>query len=89
MRKCTNEKECAFAHCDDRYKSLPSMALYETKYCKGQSNECIRLKLTEKFGSLRVPSNMMPNGLPLPGTHRRDWSEVALKYPRYLENRDF
>ncbi len=89
MKNCSKEEKCTFAHCEKRYKMLSSMTLYKTKYCEGESNECIRFKLAEKFGNVQVPSNMMPNGLPLPGTHRRDWSEVALKYPRYLENRDY
>jgi len=89
MKLCPIEQDCAFTHCDEKYKLLPAMEVYETKYCNGSdASECIRFKLSDKFGKLQVPSNMMPNGLPLPGTHRRDWTTVALQYKRYVENKD-
>lgn len=89
MHNCPREKDCAFTHCDERFKLLPSIENFEMAYCHGVEDDCIRYKLADKFGEVRVPSNMMPNGMPLPGTHRRDWTDTALHYKRYLENRDY
>ena len=89
MRLCPKEQECAFMQCDEKYRLLPAIEGYEAKYCNGlDASECIRFKLSDKYGKVIVPSNMMPNGLPLPGTHRRDWTTTALQYKRYVENRD-
>lgn len=46
-------------------------------------NECVRFKLSSKFGKGVVPANMMPNGYPLPGTTKEDWSEQAQMYYKY------
>lgn len=90
MNPCPKEQACAFMHCDENFKMLPSMSYYEKTYCHGEvQGECIRIKLESKYGALHVPSNMMPNGMPLPGTHRRDWSINAIEYKKYLENRDY
>lgn len=90
MSGCVKELNCAFVHCEEQFKVLPAIAVYEEKYCHGEeATNCIRFKLDEKFGKVQVPSNMMPNGLPLPGTHRRDWTISAINYKRYLENREY
>lgn len=89
MTYCPKVEKCAFTHCDERFNLLSSMHYYETEFCHGPSQEkCVRIKLEKKFGSLHVPSNMMPNGLPLPGTHRRDWTINAINYKRFVENKD-
>lgn len=86
---CSKEVNCAFTNCDSRYKLLSGISLYEDKFCKGQEKSCIRYRLDEKYGPVQVPTNMMPNGLPLPGTHRRDWTLVALEHKKYLDNREY
>jgi hypothetical protein len=89
MTYCPKEEKCAFTHCDDQFKILASMSYYEKEFCHGSSQErCVRIKLENKFGKIHVPSNMMPNGLPLPGTHRRDWTSYAINYKRFVENKD-
>jgi hypothetical protein len=47
-----------------------------SKYCQGKNQEqCIRKKMSKALGSPeRVPANLMPNGLPLPGTGNKNWS---------------
>ena len=40
--------------------------------------------LTDKFNVTVVPFSMMPDGLPLPGTLKENWSEEALNYRSYF-----
>lgn len=89
MGLCPKEEQCAFMNCDEKYNILPAMAVHKTNYCESKNELCIRYKLSDKYGEIKVPSNMMPNGLPLPGTHRRDWTTVALQYQRYIKNKDY
>lgn len=85
MKECTKFKECSFINCDDSYKQLTSLDHYVTDYCHGEKlDTCIRIQIDAKHGELHVPTNMMPNGLPLPGTHRRDWTEIALEYKKHI-----
>lgn len=85
MKTCTEFSNCAFANCDNSYKVLQSLDHYISDYCNGDKHDtCIRIQIESKHGNLHVPTNMMPNGLPLPGTHRRDWTEIALEYKKHI-----
>jgi hypothetical protein len=42
-------------------------------------NECVRKKISVKFGPEKVPVNMTPSGIPVLGTTRDGWSDEALK----------
>ena len=46
-------------------------------YCKGdKQDECIRKKVSKALGGPhKVPVNMMPTGMPLFGTTRKDWPD--------------
>lgn len=90
MKHCKFENDCAFTHLESNYKKLDSIKVYEHDFCHGsQQADCIRVQIQTEFGKVHVPSNMMPNGLPLPGTHRRDWTEIALQYKKHLNHDEF
>lgn len=85
MKECRNFKTCSFVNCDPSFHQLTSIDHYIEDYCHGEKvDNCIRLKIEDRLGSIHVPSNMMPNGLPLPGTHRRDWTEIALEFEKHI-----
>lgn len=90
MDKCTKFKDCAFTHSNNQYRKLQSIEHYIDDYCRsGKHGECVRFKIDVKHGTIHVPSNMMPNGLPLPGTHRRDWTDIALEHKKHLNDHEF
>jgi len=54
-------------------------------YCRGDKQDsCVRLAMFHKFGSPLVPKNMMPNGMPLPGTNESEWDVKVVKFKRDL-----
>ena len=74
---CNNYVSCSFvkiSYDDDRRKLV--LRRFISKYCQGKSQEqCIRKKVCVALGGPeRVPANLMPNGLPLPGTGNKNWS---------------
>lgn len=82
--ECKNLTNCAFIHCCKTYDKDKSVNGFVKMYCKGtRMNECVRFKLSSKFGKGVVPANMMPNGYPLPGTTKEGWSEQAQMYYKY------
>jgi hypothetical protein len=85
VKECNLIKTCPFANCEPSFHQLNSIDHFIHDYCNGEkNNECIRIKLGSRNGGIHVPTNMMPNGLPLPGTNRRDWDEVALEYKKHI-----
>ncbi len=60
---------------------------FANMYCRGwKQGECIRKKVSMELGGPdKVPQNMMPNGLPLPGTVSSEWLEevkrIAVEKP--------
>lgn len=85
MKTCSKFETCAFTHASTEFKLLGTLDHYMSAYCHADdSSHCVRIQLEDKNGAIHVPSNMMPNGLPLPGTHRRDWTEVALEYKKHI-----
>ncbi len=89
MKTCEKFNNCPFTHTDPQFKVLNSIDHYLEDYCHDKNQECIVYQIDSKFGHDHVPSNMMPNGLPLPGTHKRDWPEVALEFKKHLNNKAF
>lgn len=81
MTECANLATCAFFK---KYQSDANMqmALYGfiNRYCKGkEQDKCIRKKISKALGGPdKVPTNMMPNGMPLAGTLKDDWPDEVL-----------
>lgn len=83
MTVCKNLNGCAFVNCCNEYDKANSVQGFMNIYCKGSKmNDCVRLKLCEKYGKQVVPKNMMPNGYPLPGTNKDSWSSEALTFKK-------
>jgi hypothetical protein len=90
MNTCIKFETCPFTHCDTQFKKLNSIDHYVEDYCNGEKHDhCVVFQIDTKFGHNQVPSNMMPNGLPLPGTHKRDWTEIALEYKKHINKKPF
>ncbi|MBN2436910.1 MAG: hypothetical protein JXK07_16745 [Spirochaetes bacterium] len=81
MEECKNLEKCNFfkTYENDSKRKL-SLEGFVYTYCRGEKmNECKRLKMCDALGKENVPKNMMPNGLPLSGTDKSDWSEKVLE----------
>lgn len=82
MGECEKLSTCKFFEFyksgDQRQQALKGFA---NLYCRGEKqNECKRKKVgVELGGPDKVPANMMPNGLPLPGEDRAKWPEDVIK----------
>jgi hypothetical protein len=78
MTECSNLQLCTFVKYFETNKGN-DLALrgFISTYCKGQKQEDFKRKKVSKAlgGSLQVPPNMMPNGLPLAGTSVDQWSK--------------
>ena len=49
-------------------------------YCHGmKQGQCIRKKVSQIFGSNKVPVNMMPIGKPIRDTNDNNWPKVVKK----------
>ncbi len=49
------------------------------KYCNDNYNKCFIYSLGKKYGRDKLPENLMPNGLPLAGTDKKNWPEEIKK----------
>ncbi|MGD9131664.1 MAG: hypothetical protein PVH73_08860 [Candidatus Bathyarchaeota archaeon] len=60
----------------DENKKYALIAFIEA-YCKGErQTECVRKKVSRALGGPdKVPTNMMPSGLPVFGTLKDNWSD--------------
>jgi hypothetical protein len=84
--ECKNLAQCPFFNCCDELQKNTSVAGFMTLYCKGDKmSSCVRLRLSDQFGKQVIPKNMMPNGLPVPGTNCDGWSPEALDYRTVLK----
>jgi len=85
MSECKNLSGCGFVkYCEESQKDQ-SVNGFISIYCKGpRMADCVRLKLCNQFGKVVVPKNMMPNGFPIPGTSKGDWSAEASNFKAYL-----
>jgi hypothetical protein len=77
MGDCANLATCAFfqTYESDESKKL-ALQGFISRYCKGNEQEnCVRKKVSRALGGPeKVPVNMMPNGVPLPGSDKSNWS---------------
>jgi hypothetical protein len=81
MTECEKLATCAFfkEYESDENKKLV-LGGFVKLYCKGdKQNECIRKKVSTMLGGPeKVPVNMMPDGHPLAGTNKEDWSKEVI-----------
>ena len=77
MKHCDNIKNCPLfrKYKRDENKKYALVAFIKA-YCKGDMQaECVRKKLSKALGGPeKIPTNMMPSGLPVFGTLKDDWS---------------
>lgn len=84
-KECPNLGICDFFIYANSDKEEESLNGFLKRYCLTDTQEkCIRKKLSIMFGRECVPSNMMPNGLPLPGTKKDGWDERAKNFRNYV-----
>ena len=78
MSDCANLEKCEFfkQYQNDDDKKYALMGFVRS-YCSGDKQDmCVRKKVSKALGGPnKVPLNMMPTGLPLFGTTKKDWSE--------------
>ena len=75
--KCDLADDCAFyQQMINQQGELPLRGLVR-KHCDGDPESCARKQLADEHGRDTVPDNMMPNGLPIPGTSDDDWPPEA------------
>lgn len=86
MIVCTKLSDCSFVKCCEQYDKSTAAKGFIKMYCEGyRMNQCVRKRLSAKFGSNIVPANMMPNGSPLPDTDNSTWDKKAKNYHQYLK----
>ena len=78
MDDCQNMSRCSFfiAYANnDGHKAAVSGFI--RLYCRGEKQHaCVRKKVSSAVGGPeKVPSNMLPNGVPVSGTNSSSWSE--------------
>jgi len=75
MVECENLTKCEFfkRYQNDEDKKYALMGFVRA-YCKGdKQDECVRKKVSKALGGPdKVPTNMMPSGLALFGTTKKD-----------------
>jgi hypothetical protein len=78
MKFCESLENCSLFR---RYRSDENkkyaLIAFISAYCKGEKQaECVRKKVSKALGgSDKVPTNMMPSGLPVFGTLKDDWPD--------------
>jgi len=83
--ECVNLAGCPFVKFCEANDNVTSVKGFILMYCKGdKQSSCVRKQLCEKFGKQVVPVDMMPNGFPLPGSTKENWSEQALDFRNAL-----
>jgi len=85
MKECIYLATCPFVKYCNENNATTAVKGFIALYCKGEKiDKCIRKQLCEKFSRSVVPPDMIPNGLPLPGKTRANWSEQALNFRKLL-----
>lgn len=75
---CENLEMCLFLKENESDESMKYALMgFRKRYCHGElNNKCVRRLVGNAVGGPEnVPSNMMPNGLPLLDTDDSDWEE--------------
>ena len=81
MTDCANLDGCSFFATFKERSTDPDFADLAIKglvrmYCKGsKQDKCIRKIVSQKLGSNRVPTNLMPIGLALADTTDQNWPD--------------
>jgi len=73
---CEKLNTCAFFKLyEERESNKLAISGFVRMYCKGNmQNDCLRKKVSKALGGPeKVPVNMMPNSIPLPGTDSSEW----------------
>jgi hypothetical protein len=88
MKECNQIKSCKFIN---EYKKNNDLRVvvrgFIGKYCQSEekSDQCVRKKMAQMLGDWnKVPINMMPNGLSLPGTDSSNWLNVIDKCLKWI-----
>jgi hypothetical protein len=82
MGDCNKLKNCKFFEKYESDKGRNTLLNgFVKRYCQGMGHDfCKRKKVSMALGGPEnVPINMMPNGFPLNGTDKLNWSEDVLK----------
>ncbi len=78
MEECLNMSSCNFFQMyeSDESKHLALKGLI-SKFCRGEKQDkCKRKEISKALGGPKnVPQNMLPNGFPIRGTDKSNWSE--------------
>ena len=82
MDECPNMNRCSFflAYASSG-EHVAAVAGFVRLYCRGEGQQrCVRKKVSNEVGGPdKVPSNMLPNGVPVAGTDASSWSEEVLR----------
>lgn len=82
MDECSNLSECNFfkMYENDKSKHL-ALKGFISMFCKGaKQGQCKRKDLSKTLGGPQnVPPNMLPNGLPMAGTNKSNWSKNVIQ----------
>jgi hypothetical protein len=85
---CERLEKCPFFNYSDESPDVAAAKRgLSRQYCQGKKRKhCVRLAIFGEFPQ-DVPQNMMPNGLPMPGTSDEGWNPevVAFKQKLFLE----
>lgn len=88
MKKCEKIKTCRFIQKHENNEEVKvALRGFIKKYCgsRQKSNKCIRKELANMLnGWDKIPDNMMPNGLRLPGTNDSDWLDKIKKTSKQM-----
>jgi hypothetical protein len=84
MSQCEKLEKCGFFNEYKEKRALNSiLEKFIQQYCLGdKKDECVRKKISLKYGPEKVPVNMTPTGIPVLGTSRDGWSQEALNPPK-------
>lgn len=82
MDECLNMDKCNFfkMYESDTRKHLALKGLI-SKFCSGEKQDkCVRKNVSKVLGGPEnVPENMLPNGYPIKGTDKANWSENVMQ----------
>ncbi len=86
---CPYIQDCVFLKANENKEELKTpMKGLKQKYCEQHNEECNIYKLAQEFEMNKIPSNLMPNGMPLTGTNDNSWdAEVKDKLREIMNKR--
>lgn len=76
IMSCPNYNNCAFLKANENKEALKTpMKGLKQKYCEQSYEECKIYKLSQQTDMNKIPSNLMPNGMPLTDTDDSNWPQ--------------